>query len=120
MAGIIARQYQDEDAAREHLEKLLWPDGPVCPHCGIISEAYKLDGETTRKAVTIPAFGEVADSLVWTPSQGPVQVQGLPEAVHGDGGNDLRRLPHPASQVATSGSPDVLKQEGHQRPSALA
>jgi uncharacterized membrane protein len=26
------------------------------------------DGETARKSVTIPAFGEVADSLVWTPS----------------------------------------------------
>jgi uncharacterized membrane protein len=26
------------------------------------------NGETARKSVTIPAFGEVADSLVWTPS----------------------------------------------------
>jgi len=26
------------------------------------------DGETARKSVTIPAFGDVADSLVWTPS----------------------------------------------------
>ena len=26
------------------------------------------DGETARKVVTIPAYGEVADSLVWTPS----------------------------------------------------
>jgi len=51
MAGIIAAQYQNEDAAREHLERLLWPDGPVCPHCGIIGEAYKLEGETTRKGL---------------------------------------------------------------------
>src|SRR2546428_229340 len=42
MAGLLAPQYQDADAAREHLEKLLWPDGPVCPHCGIIGEAFKL------------------------------------------------------------------------------
>ena len=40
--GIIAKQYQDEDAARNHLERTLWPDGPVCPHCGVIGEATKL------------------------------------------------------------------------------
>lgn len=51
MPGILAQQYQDEDAARAHLEKLLWPDGPVCPHCGLIDEAYKLEGETTRKGL---------------------------------------------------------------------
>ncbi len=26
--------FQDADKAREHLEALLWPNGPVCPHCG--------------------------------------------------------------------------------------
>lgn len=48
MAGLIARHHHDEDAAREYLEKLLWPDGPVCPKCGLINEAYRLSGETTR------------------------------------------------------------------------
>jgi transposase-like protein len=42
MAGLLQKQYQDEEAAREHLEKLLWPDGPVCPHCGVIGESAKL------------------------------------------------------------------------------
>jgi hypothetical protein len=51
MAGIIAPQYQDEDKARKHLESIRWPDGPVCPHCGVIDEAYKLEGETTRKGL---------------------------------------------------------------------
>lgn len=51
MAGIIALHHTDEDAAREYLEKQLWPDGPVCPKCGLIGEAYKLDGETTRKGL---------------------------------------------------------------------
>jgi hypothetical protein len=51
MAGIIAAQHHDEDAARLYLEAKLWPDGPVCPHCGIIGEAYKLNGETTRKGL---------------------------------------------------------------------
>ena len=43
--AILLPQYQNEDAARVYLEKLLWPDGPVCPHCGIIGEATKLDRE---------------------------------------------------------------------------
>jgi hypothetical protein len=29
----LAQQYSDEDKARELLESMLWPDGPVCPHC---------------------------------------------------------------------------------------
>ncbi len=51
MAGIIAPQYQDEDKARKHLESIRWPDGPVCPHCGVVDEAYKLKGESTRKGL---------------------------------------------------------------------
>lgn len=30
---ITARIYNDEDAAREHIEAIRWPNGPVCPHC---------------------------------------------------------------------------------------
>ena len=26
--------FTDETAAREHLEAVRWPDGPICPHCG--------------------------------------------------------------------------------------
>ena len=26
--------FQDEDKAREALEAVRWPDGPICPHCG--------------------------------------------------------------------------------------
>jgi transposase-like protein len=40
--------FHDPEAARAWLEKLLWPDGPVCPHCGIIGAAYKLNGEKQR------------------------------------------------------------------------
>src|SRR5271155_2021217 len=35
-----APQYQDDEAARKFLESTLWPDGPVCPHCGTINHAY--------------------------------------------------------------------------------
>lgn len=29
----LAQKYSDEDKARELMESLLWPNGPVCPHC---------------------------------------------------------------------------------------
>lgn len=40
--------YADEDAARVHLEALLWPDGPVCPHCGVVDEATLMKGKSHR------------------------------------------------------------------------
>lgn len=43
--------YNDDDAARAHLEALLWPNGPVCPHCGVIDEATLLAGKSTRAGV---------------------------------------------------------------------
>jgi transposase-like protein len=30
--------FADENQAREHLESLLWPSGPVCPRCGVTGE----------------------------------------------------------------------------------
>src|SRR5688572_21725145 len=37
-----------ETQAREHIEKLLWPDGqPVCRHCGS-DNAYRMIGRTCR------------------------------------------------------------------------
>ncbi len=43
--------YYDDAAAREHLEKMLWPDGPICPHCGSVGNAAKLAGKSTRPGV---------------------------------------------------------------------
>ncbi|RYZ14154.1 MAG: IS1595 family transposase [Alphaproteobacteria bacterium] len=40
--------FHDDTAARAHLEKLLWPQGPVCPHCGVVDEATLMKGKTTR------------------------------------------------------------------------
>jgi transposase-like protein len=30
--------FHDEAAARAHFEKLRWPDGRVCPHCGVVGD----------------------------------------------------------------------------------
>jgi len=43
--------YTDQDKAREHLEKLHWPHGPVCPRCGVIGNSVKLQGKSTRPGV---------------------------------------------------------------------
>jgi transposase-like protein len=44
--------YHDDDAARVHLEKLLWPNGPVCPRCGVTEDRItKLQGKSTRPGV---------------------------------------------------------------------
>ena len=47
----LLKIYSDETAAREHLEALNWPDGPICPHCGVVNEATKLAGKSTRPGV---------------------------------------------------------------------
>lgn len=45
--------YHDADKAREHLEALHWPNGPVCPHCGNCDadRITKLKGKSTRPGV---------------------------------------------------------------------
>ncbi len=32
--------FTDDDKAREHLEAQRWPDGAVCPHCGVTGEEH--------------------------------------------------------------------------------
>jgi transposase-like protein len=32
--------FQNDEAARKMLESILWPEGPVCPHCGVVNHAY--------------------------------------------------------------------------------
>jgi transposase-like protein len=45
--------FTDADKAREHLERLYWPNGPTCRHCGNAdaSRITKLTGKSTRPGV---------------------------------------------------------------------
>jgi len=44
--------FQDADKAREYLERLRWPNGPICPHCGSVSEDhYALKGAAHRPGI---------------------------------------------------------------------
>ncbi len=38
----LAENFSDEDKARDFLEKQRWPEGPICPHCGLLGNAYRL------------------------------------------------------------------------------
>ena len=40
MTAYTEPQFNNEEAARKTLERVLWPSGPVCPHCGVINHAY--------------------------------------------------------------------------------
>lgn len=46
--SLSAPWFHDPDLARQYLESLVWPEGPVCPHCGVIGGHYELKGKTTR------------------------------------------------------------------------
>jgi transposase-like protein len=43
--------FTDEDKARKHLEKLRWPNGPFCPHCGESEKITKLKGKSHRSGL---------------------------------------------------------------------
>jgi len=45
--------YSDVNKAREHLESLHWPSGPVCPHCGETERLKRLAGKSTRPGVVM-------------------------------------------------------------------
>lgn len=38
----ISQQFSDAESARQFLESQRWPDGVVCPHCGLIDAAFRL------------------------------------------------------------------------------
>lgn len=48
MTNLTAPYFTDLTAAREYLEKLRWPEGPICPHCGVVGEHYALQGKAHR------------------------------------------------------------------------
>jgi len=52
MASVLsARHYHDEDAAFAYVERIVWPNGPVCPHCGGVERISKMQGSATRKGL---------------------------------------------------------------------
>jgi len=40
--------FHDADKARVWLEARIWPNGAICPHCGVVGQATLMKGKTTR------------------------------------------------------------------------
>ena len=50
--SLLEPHFTDEEAARAYLEAMRWPDGVVCPHCGLVGEAFRIvRKEKTREEV---------------------------------------------------------------------
>lgn len=48
MSSATARIFHDEAAAYQLIEQVVWPQGPVCPHCGRSDRIGKMGGQSTR------------------------------------------------------------------------
>ena len=98
--GLLAPQYRDEMAARAHIEKTRWPDGPICPHCGVENKATKLEpranGKThVRKGVYQCNAWFMVHRIRWALTQDPIKgkLSGTVEADETYVGGKLRTVP---------------------------
>jgi transposase-like protein len=67
----LAEQFHSPDTAREYLEALRWPDGPICPHCGVEGEAYKLTPKAKEpREIEYETKDELRKRRVRKPRQG--------------------------------------------------
>lgn len=48
MSVLSAPHFHDEETAYAFVEARVWPEGPVCPHCGGFERISKMGGKSTR------------------------------------------------------------------------
>jgi transposase-like protein len=48
MSNLSALHFHNEEAAYAYVEARIWPNGPVCPHCGGVDRISKMQGKSTR------------------------------------------------------------------------
>ena len=49
MSSVLSdKHFHDEAAAYRFVEARVWPDGPICPHCGGVERIGKMGGTSTR------------------------------------------------------------------------
>jgi len=58
----LAKHFSDEAAAWELVEKMRWPDGPVCPHCGDKNRAYFIKPRNGQRTTST---GRVTYRRLW-------------------------------------------------------
>src|SRR5438132_4211866 len=47
-SAFSAPHFHNEDEAFAYVEARVWPDGPMCPHCGGVERISKMQGKSTR------------------------------------------------------------------------
>src|SRR5216684_617155 len=60
----IAQRFSTEEAARDYFEKLRWPNGPVCPHCGNADQARVYKGAECLQGFTVTVGTVCEDSHI--------------------------------------------------------
>lgn len=58
----ITKDIPDEAAAYDWFESIRWPNGPICPHCGVINHAYHLKPKNGERATRT---GNTSPRKVW-------------------------------------------------------
>ncbi|MGN6270445.1 MAG: IS1595 family transposase [Sphingomonas sp.] len=48
VSALSAPHFHNEEAAYAYVEARIWPEGPVCPHCGGVERISKMQGKSTR------------------------------------------------------------------------
>lgn len=56
MSVLSRPEFHDEAKAFEHVESILWPNGPVCPKCGSVDRHYALKGVRTKPSKTLSRY----------------------------------------------------------------
>jgi transposase-like protein len=56
MSVLNKPHFQNEEAAFATLEAILWPNGPICPHCGGRERVYTLQGVKDKKGRVRPGL----------------------------------------------------------------
>jgi len=66
----LMERFSTVEAAREYLEKQRWPEGPECPHCGLVGEAYKITPKPRAIVAEYQTKGELKARRNRKPRQG--------------------------------------------------
>jgi transposase-like protein len=52
VASLLSQpHFHDEEKAFAYVEERVWPNGPVCPHCGGVERISKMQGKSTRQGL---------------------------------------------------------------------
>jgi transposase-like protein len=54
----LMKRLKTEADAYDMMEEIRWPNGPVCPHCGVVNRAVRVKNQKTRT-------GAISDRKLW-------------------------------------------------------